>query len=268
MTNAIPRDRRRTARLCRRQACRPTAAEPSKRGLPPIPRMPRVSPHGARRRRRCARATARSPSEPVPARLDLDQAARAPARVVAAIAAAARARRFVDRRRRRLDGARHPRRRPRVGRAITAEALGAHKLYIVEVRHPIEVRAAEQHLMPWLSKRVGTNAAHARPEAYRSSCWAAGCCRGRSVRRRSSCTRARTASASRSTARARRRRARRCAISRRRRRGDALGRERDRLCGQRPQRPRPAREDRADGLRADGKPASRGAASLISRKGS
>ena len=40
---------------------------------------------------------------------------------------------------------------------ITAEALSAHKLYVAEVRHPIEVRAAEQHLMPWLSKRVGTN---------------------------------------------------------------------------------------------------------------
>ena len=39
---------------------------------------------------------------------------------------------------------------------ITAEALSAHKLYIAEVRHPIEVRAAEQHLIPWLSKRVGT----------------------------------------------------------------------------------------------------------------
>src|SRR5262245_16735957 len=41
--------------------------------------------------------------------------------------------------------------------AITAEALSAHKLYIAEVRHPIEVRAAEEHLIPWLSKRVGTN---------------------------------------------------------------------------------------------------------------
>jgi anti-sigma factor RsiW len=39
---------------------------------------------------------------------------------------------------------------------MTAEALSAHKLYIAEVRHPIEVRAAEQHLIPWLSKRVGT----------------------------------------------------------------------------------------------------------------
>lgn len=39
---------------------------------------------------------------------------------------------------------------------FTADALDAHKLYISEVRHPIEVRANEAHLLPWLSKRVGT----------------------------------------------------------------------------------------------------------------
>ena len=36
------------------------------------------------------------------------------------------------------------------------EAIGAHRLYIGEVRHPIEVKASEQHLLPWLSRRVGT----------------------------------------------------------------------------------------------------------------
>lgn len=46
---------------------------------------------------------------------------------------------------------------PTAVEVMTAEALSAHKLYIAEVRHPIEVRAAEQHLIPWLSKRVGTN---------------------------------------------------------------------------------------------------------------
>lgn len=40
---------------------------------------------------------------------------------------------------------------------FASEALNAHRLYIAEVRHPIEVRAAEQHLLPWLSRRVGTN---------------------------------------------------------------------------------------------------------------
>ena len=40
---------------------------------------------------------------------------------------------------------------------FTNEALGAHRLYIAEVRHPIEVNASENHLLPWLSRRVGTN---------------------------------------------------------------------------------------------------------------
>jgi anti-sigma factor RsiW len=36
------------------------------------------------------------------------------------------------------------------------EAMGAHRLYIGEVRHPIEVKAEERHLLPWLSRRIGT----------------------------------------------------------------------------------------------------------------
>jgi anti-sigma factor RsiW len=39
---------------------------------------------------------------------------------------------------------------------VTAEALEAHKLYIAEVRHPVEVPAEASHLVPWLSKRVGS----------------------------------------------------------------------------------------------------------------
>lgn len=35
------------------------------------------------------------------------------------------------------------------------EAFAAHRLYIGEVRHPIEVRAEENHLLPWLSRRIG-----------------------------------------------------------------------------------------------------------------
>jgi anti-sigma factor RsiW len=38
---------------------------------------------------------------------------------------------------------------------LNDEALSAHRLYITEVRHPIEVQAGEQHLLPWLSRRVG-----------------------------------------------------------------------------------------------------------------
>lgn len=43
-----------------------------------------------------------------------------------------------------------------VARALADAAIEAHRLYINEVRHPIEVRADEAHLLPWLSRRVGT----------------------------------------------------------------------------------------------------------------
>jgi anti-sigma factor RsiW len=39
---------------------------------------------------------------------------------------------------------------------LAQRALAAHKLYIGEIRHPIEVGAAESHLTPWLSRRIGT----------------------------------------------------------------------------------------------------------------
>jgi anti-sigma factor RsiW len=39
---------------------------------------------------------------------------------------------------------------------FASEAISAHRLYIGEVRHPIEVKAEERHLLPWLSRRVGT----------------------------------------------------------------------------------------------------------------
>lgn len=39
---------------------------------------------------------------------------------------------------------------------MTAQALDAYRLYVVEVRHPVEVPGAEAaHLRQWLSKRVG-----------------------------------------------------------------------------------------------------------------
>src|SRR5690606_23281250 len=43
-----------------------------------------------------------------------------------------------------------------MARALADAALEAHRLYINEVRHPIEVRAGEAHLLPWLSRRVGS----------------------------------------------------------------------------------------------------------------
>ena len=93
--------------------------------------------------------------EPVPARFDLAKLARPPApwRAIAAAAILAAAAGglagWVGR------AASVP--APSSVEIITAEALSAHRLYVAEVRHPVEVRAAEQHLIPWLSKRVGTN---------------------------------------------------------------------------------------------------------------
>jgi anti-sigma factor RsiW len=40
--------------------------------------------------------------------------------------------------------------------ALTADALDAYKLYVVEVRHPVEVPGSERaHMTQWLSKRLG-----------------------------------------------------------------------------------------------------------------
>jgi anti-sigma factor RsiW len=46
--------------------------------------------------------------------------------------------------------------RPNGFETFTLDAIDAHKLYAVEVRHPVEVPASEaDHLVQWLSKRVG-----------------------------------------------------------------------------------------------------------------
>jgi anti-sigma factor RsiW len=48
------------------------------------------------------------------------------------------------------------RRRPDT--AFVATAIGAHSVYVPEVRHPVEVGAAEEaHLVQWLTKRLGAN---------------------------------------------------------------------------------------------------------------
>ncbi len=42
------------------------------------------------------------------------------------------------------------------GPGFVADALSAHQVYAVEVRHPVEVEAAEaDHLVTWLSRRLG-----------------------------------------------------------------------------------------------------------------
>jgi anti-sigma factor RsiW len=91
--------------------------------------------------------------EPLPTRFNLDRLARSgrPWRRLAAAAAVAA---FVAGGlagwlgRGAWDGA-------PAARTVVAEALEAHRLYIAEVRHPIEVPAGAEHLMPWLSRRVG-----------------------------------------------------------------------------------------------------------------
>src|SRR3954449_1829512 len=45
---------------------------------------------------------------------------------------------------------------PSVFQALTLDALDAHRLYVVEVRHPVEVPGNERaHLQAWLTKRCG-----------------------------------------------------------------------------------------------------------------
>lgn len=47
-------------------------------------------------------------------------------------------------------------RQERVIRALASESFSAHKVFVVEVKHPVEVAAAqEQHLVKWLTKRLG-----------------------------------------------------------------------------------------------------------------
>src|SRR3954471_6074408 len=46
--------------------------------------------------------------------------------------------------------------KPSAFQNLTLEALDAHRLYVVEVRHPVEVPGSERtHLQQWLTKRCG-----------------------------------------------------------------------------------------------------------------
>ncbi|MCC8941883.1 anti-sigma factor, partial [Bradyrhizobium sp. Arg68] len=45
---------------------------------------------------------------------------------------------------------------PSTFQSFTVDALDAHRLYVVEVRHPVEVPGSERdHLQAWLTKRCG-----------------------------------------------------------------------------------------------------------------
>jgi anti-sigma factor RsiW len=92
--------------------------------------------------------------EPVPARLALEALTRNSRRSWAAIAAVVAVAAFVGG----VAGwmGRGASASPSEMETFASEAIGAHRLYIGEVRHPIEVKAEEKHLLPWLSRRVGT----------------------------------------------------------------------------------------------------------------
>ncbi|MGL5164909.1 MAG: anti-sigma factor family protein [Afipia sp.] len=92
--------------------------------------------------------------EPVPARLSVDALSRPPRRwMMGAIAASLLA--FA------VGGgvgwvARGESATPSTFASFTGDALDAHKLYVVEVRHPVEVAGSEKaHLQQWLTKRCG-----------------------------------------------------------------------------------------------------------------
>src|SRR3984893_2469782 len=92
--------------------------------------------------------------EPVPKRLEIERLARQPRKwIYGAIAATLVA--FV------AGGgvgwlARGATAAPSVFQNFTVDALDAHRLYVVEVRHPVEVPGSERvHLQQWLTKRCG-----------------------------------------------------------------------------------------------------------------
>ena len=92
--------------------------------------------------------------EPVPQRLEIERLTRRPRRwVYGAIAATLAA--FV------VGGgvgwvAHGATAKPSSFASLTGDALEAHQLYVVEVRHPVEVAGSERaHLQQWLSKRCG-----------------------------------------------------------------------------------------------------------------
>ena len=92
--------------------------------------------------------------EPVPKRLEIERLVREPRRwMYGAIAAALVA--FI------AGGgagwtARGVAAAPSTFQIFTVDALDAHRLYVVEVRHPVEVPGSERaHLQAWLTKRCG-----------------------------------------------------------------------------------------------------------------
>jgi len=94
-------------------------------------------------------------NEPVPARLQLDRLTRA-RRPWYAVAAAAVLVAFLAGSAAGWMARGASASAPDAVEIVTSDALQAYKLYVVEVRHPVEVPGAERdHLVTWLSKRLG-----------------------------------------------------------------------------------------------------------------
>lgn len=93
-------------------------------------------------------------NEPVPPRLELERLQRAPRRWLYGAMAASFAAFMVG-------GAigwlaHGAARAPSAMQAFTGDAMEAHRLYVVEVRHPVEVPGDEKaHLQQWLTRRCG-----------------------------------------------------------------------------------------------------------------
>jgi anti-sigma factor RsiW len=96
-------------------------------------------------------------SEPTPSRFDLERLARAGrnGRSWGAIAAAGMIVAFVAGGVVGWVGRGASAAAPSRFEALTAQALDAHQVYVVDVRHPVEVSGAERpHLLSWLSRRL------------------------------------------------------------------------------------------------------------------
>ena len=116
----------------------------------------RVRDRGARWRRRCMPATTRSPTSRCRNGTISKNLVRQPRRwVYGAMAATLAA--FI------AGGgagwiAHGASASPSTFQSFTVDALDAHRLYVVEVRHPVEVPGTERaHLQQWLTKRCGWN---------------------------------------------------------------------------------------------------------------
>jgi anti-sigma factor RsiW len=93
-------------------------------------------------------------NEPVPRRLELERLGRLPRKWIYGTIAATLAAFIVGGATGWL--ARGVAARPTTFQSFTLDALDAHRLYVVEVRHPVEVPGSERaHLQQWLTKRCG-----------------------------------------------------------------------------------------------------------------